>query len=450
MAGPAIRAWHMAEVLSREHEVRLVTTGDASLEHPDFAVTAGGDRELRAAMAWCDIFIFQGWILAGRPFLTAAEKILVADIYDPMHLEQLEQGREAGTVEGHVRAVADATAVLNEQLARGDFFMCASRKQRDFWLGQLAALGRINPATYEDDATLAKLLAIVPFGAPDDPPVATAPAAKGVMQGIGVDDRLVVWGGGIYNWLDPLTLIRAIDRVRDTVPNVRLLFLGLRHPNPEIPEMRTAVEAQRLASELGLTGTHVFFNEGWVPYRERQNYLIEADIGVSMHLEHLETEFSYRTRVIDYFWARLPVVATVGDSIAELIVARGLGVTVPPADEAALASAIVALLTDEKLAADCRTRVDEFAQTIGWSSTLRPLLEFCRDPKRAPDLVDPIVAPMVHLHTGVGPRTGWRRDVDVLRTYLAQGGLRLVARRVLARLARIARTLLRSPQRPSH
>ena len=45
---------------------------------------------------------------------------------------------------------ARATDVLNEQLARGDFFLCASDKQRDFWLGQLAAVGRINPVTYDD------------------------------------------------------------------------------------------------------------------------------------------------------------------------------------------------------------------------------------------------------------------------------------------------------------
>src|SRR3712207_7324304 len=40
--------------------------------------------------------------------------------------------------------VQSSTGVLNEQILRGDFFMCASEKQRDFWLGQMAALGRIN------------------------------------------------------------------------------------------------------------------------------------------------------------------------------------------------------------------------------------------------------------------------------------------------------------------
>ena len=37
---------------------------------------------------------------------------------------------------------------------RGDFFLCARDKQRDFWLGQLAAVGRVNPVTYDADETL--------------------------------------------------------------------------------------------------------------------------------------------------------------------------------------------------------------------------------------------------------------------------------------------------------
>ena len=95
---------------------------------------------------------------------------------------------------------------------------------------------------------------------------------------------------------------------------MRLVFLGMRHPNPLIPEMRMAVAARRLADELGLTGTHVIFNEEWVAYDERQNFLLDADIGVSTHLHHVETDYSFRTRILDYLWASLPIVSTTGDA----------------------------------------------------------------------------------------------------------------------------------------
>src|SRR3954447_22753409 len=163
MAGPGIRAWQIASALAAEHEVRLVTTTIADLPDAPFPVVAADDAGLAELERWCDVLVFQGWLVHKRPFLLRSDKVLVADVYDPLHLEQLEQGRDEGH-RGRLLAVQSATAVLNEQLLRGDFFLCASEKQRDFWLGQLSALGRLNPVTYDEDETLRSLISVVPFG----------------------------------------------------------------------------------------------------------------------------------------------------------------------------------------------------------------------------------------------------------------------------------------------
>jgi glycosyltransferase involved in cell wall biosynthesis len=392
MAGPAIRAWQIACALCREHDVELVSTIECrDISHPDFRVRMVTDPELTELVLWADVTIFQGYLMNQHPVLQHTNKVVVADIYDPFHLEQLEQARDAGE-EGRRIIVRAATEVLNEQLVRGDLFLCASRKQRDFWLGQLAAVGRVNPVTYDADESMDELVKVVPFGVSDDPPRHTRPVLKGVVPGIGPDDRVILWGGGIYNWFDPLTLLRAVDKLRARVPNVRLFFLGLKHPNPNVPEMRMAVETRRLADELGITDTHVFFNEGWVAYDDRQNFLLEADIGVSNHLDHVETEFSFRTRILDYLWASLPVVATGGDSFGDIIDAHGIGLTVPPGDVDALEEALFRLLDDEKLARACREASGRLAEEFRWSEVLQPLIEFCRAPRRAPDLVDPDMA----------------------------------------------------------
>jgi glycosyltransferase involved in cell wall biosynthesis len=267
----------------------------------------------------------------------------------------------------------------------------------------------------------------------DEPPTRTRAAIRGAIPGIGDEDAVVLWGGGIYNWFDPLTLLRAVDRVRADVPGIRLVFLGLRHPNPDIPEMEMAVATRRLAEELGLVGTHVFFNEDWVEFDDRQNFLLDADLGVSTHLRHIETEFSFRTRILDYLWAGLPILATDGDGFAELIRAEGLGLVVPPDDVDALTDALRRLLTDAELAAACRARVAAVAPTLRWSSALEPLVTFCRDPKRAADIACPRVDP----HAGTDPiGRGWRRDLATARSYLKAGGVRLVWGRAAARVRR--------------
>ena len=411
MAGPAIRAWHMACALAREHDVQLVSIQDANLTHPDFPVRAVDERELAQLEAWCDVLVFQGNLMRQHPVLRDTNKILITDIYDPFHLEVLEQARGLPPAR-RLLAVQSSTDVLNEQLRRGDFFLCASEKQRDFWLGQLAAVGRINPATYDRGENLEGLLAVAPFGVSDEPPRHTRPVLRGVVPGISEDDKIVLWGGGIYNWFDPLTLLRAVDKLRRRLPEVRLYFLGLTHPNPQVGEMKMTDDAIALARELGLVGSHVFFNEDWVEYDDRQNYLLEADIGVSTHLDHVETEFSFRTRLLDYLWASLPIVATAGDSLAVLIETSDIGITVPAGDVDALEAALFRLLDDDVFHASCRAAIERVAPEYRWSKVLEPLLEFCRAPVRAADLVDPDTEAMVEsLQGGMWKRIGWRADL---------------------------------------
>ena len=261
------------------------------------------------------------------------------------------------------------------------------------------------------------------------------------MPGIGTDDKVILWGGGIYNWFDPLTLLRAVDKLRNRRPDVRLYFLGLKHPNPDVPEMRMAVATKELSDALGLTDKHVFFNEDWVAYDDRQNYLLEADIGVSTHLDHVETAFSFRTRILDYLWASLPIVATAGDTFAALIEEHGLGITVPAEDPDALEEALFRLLDDDEFAARCRASVAAFAPRFSWAKVLAPLISFCRAPRRAPDLAAEAA--------GAGAGGGWddghmapvriatvAGDVALVREYFREGGVREVVRRAKTRAGR--------------
>ncbi|CAA9310617.1 MAG: glycosyltransferase domain containing protein [uncultured Frankineae bacterium] len=437
MAGPAIRAWQIATALSVEHDVRLVTASECSSTSSAFEVgRLRSEADARALEAWCDVLLFQGNVLEDHPFLHTSEKVVVVDLYAPFHLESLEQTREHAPQDRRLR-LENAVAEANRQCLRGDFLVCASEKQRDFWLGHLAALGRLSPSTYDADATLRSLVDVVPFGIPPEPPQAAAPVLKGVVDGIAPTDKVVLWGGGIYNWFDPLTLIRAVDLLRRRRDDVRLFFLGMQHPHPDVPEMRMSLAARTLSAELGLTGTHVLFNEDWVPYDERGAYLLEADVGVSTHLDHVETAFSFRTRMLDYLWAGLPMVCTRGDVFASLVEAHGLGITVDPGDVVGLADALERLLTDDAFADSCREQVRALAPGYHWDRVLAPLVAFCRDPRRAPDLAD--ADARRRLARGPGrlyqPRSGLRREVAIAADHLRDGGVRLLARKAASRVA---------------
>jgi len=431
MAGPAIRAVEIARRLAPEHEVVLATTGICDLTVPGLEVRQVGELGLRELESWCDVFVFQGWVLSGRPHLVQSHKVIVADVYDPMHLEQLEQAHDAPGERGRYEVVANTTTVLNEQLERADFLLCASEKQRDLWIGQLAGLGRANPVTYDGDESLRGLLAVAPFGISEEPPVQTWSGVRGQIEGIGPDDKVILWGGGVYNWFDPITLVHAVHRLSQRMPEVRLLFLGMKHPNPGVPQMRVAYETQALAQELGIEGTHVFFNREWVEFGDRQNYLLDADVGVSTHLDHIETEFSFRTRILDYLWASLPIVATDGDSFSDLIRGEDIGEVVPPRDVEALELALERILSDPDVAAGHRANIERIAERFRWSVCLEPLVEFCRSPRRAADVACPDLAKGAALSR---LSTGRRRDVQIAVSYLRAGAVGPVLRRVRQRI----------------
>lgn len=436
MAGPAIRAFNIAQELSRAgHDVTLISTASCDIRPEGFLARASGWPGLRAAIGAAEVVVLQGYVTYRAPWLLSSDKVLVVDLYDPLHLEQLEQLGDRRPLER--QALLDLTVrVLNEQLVRGDFFLCASEEQRHLWLGHLGALGRINPLVYEADPTLRSLIDVVPFGLPATPPVRTRPAIRGVLDGIGPDDKVVLWAGGVYNWFDPITLVHAVAKVAHSRGDVRLFFLGMKHPNPDVPEMAVAWETRKVSDELGLTGRHVFFNDGWVAYDDRQNYLLDADVGVSTHFDHLETTFSFRTRILDYLWAALPVVATEGDTFGRLVAAEGLGAAVAERDVDGLAAALTSLLYDEVAAARARRNVERVRDRFTWPNALERLLAFCAEPHRAADasadrerIVKRAVMPA---------NPAWRMLVRAA-LLVRQGGPRLVVTRLAERRRRSRR-----------
>jgi hypothetical protein len=200
--------------------------------------------------------------------------------------------------------------------------------------------------------------------------------------------------------------------------------------------MQMAFRTKTLAERLGLVDSHVFFNEDWVDYEERQNFLLESDVGVSIHLDHVETAFSFRTRILDYLWASLPVVASDGDSFADLITRHDLGLVVPPNDVDALEDALYTILTDDERRAKCKAAIDEIVPSFYWSKALEPVLEFCKHPRRAADLADPrqrvmMGDPMAQAMWG---QLGWKHMVKVATGHIRRGEWEDLNRKLRMRL----------------
>jgi glycosyltransferase involved in cell wall biosynthesis len=161
-------------------------------------------------------------------------------------------------------------------------------------------------------------------------------------------------------------------------PAAKLVFMGAAS---NVAGKRATAHARDLAAQMGLLDNVVFFNDTWVPYEQRGDWLLQASCAVATHRDHLETRFAFRTRLLDCFWAGLPIVCSAGDDMAERVKRDQLGEVVPPGDEHALADALERVLEcgreyyGEQLAA--------VADSFSWQRTAAPLVRILAEHDRS-------------------------------------------------------------------
>jgi glycosyltransferase involved in cell wall biosynthesis len=387
MAGPGIRTYHLSRILAEYMPTVVALPNQVAADAPpNGAEYRSFDLNdwatLAPLVAQSSVVIAQGDIANIFQELGSASAAIVIDGYTPYLAEHLATWRHL-PVAAQMPHWQLRLQMLDRQYRTGDFFLCASERQRDWWLGLLEAYGRINPATLHDDPALRRLLDVVPYGLRSEPIQHTRRVIRGVWPGIGDTDKVLLWGGGLWPWLDPLTAIHAVARLWSQRQDIRLIFPGTRHPNPAVENMPThTAAAKALATELGLTDKAVFFGD-WIPYEDWDNVLLESDVALSLHFDTLETRLAFRTRIFDYIRAGVPSIVSAGDVTAEIITRHRLGIVTPVADAGAVAAAMAALLDTPRT-----TYAADFAAArvhFTWERAAEPLVRFCLEPRRAPD-----------------------------------------------------------------
>jgi glycosyltransferase involved in cell wall biosynthesis len=381
MAGLGIRCWELARTLSAHASVTVAHGGSEQSDAEGIRTIPfrpHAPHPLRALIARADMVVAHPqWPLVDRWLMRSPARVAI-DLYCPETLETLELAADRSRLQ---RGQLTATTLdrLHAALRTGDNFICASESQRDLWLGAMLALRLIGPELYDEDPSMRETIDLVPFGAPREPPARVAGVGpRETIAAVGADSELVLWNGGIWRWLDAPTAIRAVAELSERRPRLRLVFMG---GAPEHPAAVQATrEARALAERLGLLGSVVFFHDSWVPYAERGTWLLQADCAISAHAEHLETRFAYRTRLLDCFWAGVPIACTSGDDLADYVSRERLGAVAAPQDAHALAAALEQVLDEGR--DSYSERLATAAEQHSWERMAAPLVRWLDAPHR--------------------------------------------------------------------
>ena len=181
MAGPGIRYWNFARLIGAQQPVTIATPASPPMDAPAgvsivaYGEDASEERASRIAEIARDFDVIVSQM---PPYLHLDGDVLerahfVIDLYAPWFLEKLEYARR--DPERGIPARSDDLDILHRLLAIGDFYLCASERQRDLWTGSLMATGRLTAQTNSMRTELRSLIDIVPMGVPDRGPPAERP-----------------------------------------------------------------------------------------------------------------------------------------------------------------------------------------------------------------------------------------------------------------------------------
>ena len=381
MAGPGIRYFQMAKTLAKKlpgNQITLAAPNKTNMQEKEFTTVFYNRTSCFRLISSNDIIISQGFSFELLPFLFFLNKKVILDFYDPWQMQFLEHTKNflpfRRTLEYNL-----GMQHLKLHLLISNFIVCANSRQRDLWIGMLSDLGILSASMYDANPTLKNVIDEVPYGIRPDSLKKEKQVLKGVWKGIEKDDKVIIWNGGIWNWFDPLTLIEVMGDLYKKRKDVKLFFLGTKHPNPIVKEMEMLNNTVELSKNLNLYDKNIFFNFGWMPYNETKEYLLESDIGVVTYFNNLETRYSFRTRILDLLWAEIPVVCTRGDCLSEYIEKFTLGIVIDERDRKALNEAIDKLIDDKQFYEKCKENIKGFKNTFTWEKNLQPIIKFCQN-----------------------------------------------------------------------
>ncbi len=297
MSGIGIRMLEMANFLSKTYDLILYVPKESIPIKTSFPIKGYKKEAISEFLKDRDVAIVQGEpanYLLSQNF----KGYVIVDLYDPYPIEALSYDD---------KAFEFAFSSLSFQLKKGNFFLCANEKQRIFYLGALYLSKRLEPEIFQKDPEFKSLITIVPYGVPEEEPT--------FEENYFNFNEPVIFFGSFYDWYDVEILKEVLKELKNYVD---YHFVVTKHLRTETTPQKNFNNFYEWSKKEGLLDKNIhIFN--WIPYKERTKAYFSSSLSLCLYPETFETELSFRTRILDFLYGGLPVIALKGSEIEKFL-----------------------------------------------------------------------------------------------------------------------------------
>ncbi len=376
-SGPSTRVWKLAKALKKKgNKITILEEVHAKDYSKQGIKIKGINYKTLNQINKYDIAFIPNSNFAKNFFRYAKDLPIVVDLTTPISIEALLDFVIDKNKNNQAEFFfEDGFIPTTISLLNGDYFICSTESQKFFFLGMLNLIGR----TTKDN--LENIIDLIPTLIPLEKP---KKLKKSIIRGkiISKNKKIILWSSSLFSWFDYNLVLKAVNNISKKRDDFALVFVGAL--NPHVPKLTsTNVEqAKKMCKNFGLLNKYVYFLD-WQPYEYRANIYSECDFTVVTYFDNFETQLSYRTRIADCLWGRIPVICTRGDTLSDEIQKHSMGITINPGNLHELENAISELLDNSALVRKMSENIDKFIeQDFNIEKHISKLDKFCKNPKK--------------------------------------------------------------------